>query len=74
MEELAPLLDSSAEKPRNEQAMSTKCFFSSNRSCLGRKKTSGRDSRGTLGRLLLVPQSERPGHTQAGGRPTLRLN
>lgn len=34
----------------------------------------GRDSRGTLGRLLLVPQSECPGHTQAGGRPTLRLN
>lgn len=50
MEELAPLLDSSAEKPRNEQAMSTKRFFcSSKRPCPGKGKISlGREPRGSL--------------------------
>lgn len=37
MEELAPLLDSSAEKPRNEQATSTKMIPLLLRSALPRK-------------------------------------
>ena len=71
MEELAPLLDSSAERPGSEQAAGTSWSLCSNRPCPVREKTSQAGSlRRTPGRLLRVPRSECPGHKQARGTLT----
>lgn len=79
MEELAPLLDSSADKPRNEQAMSTK-RQPSPQTGLPRKGEDiiGRESRGSLrgafGRLLQSHGVNAQVTGRPEGTPSLRFN